>query len=157
MSTCGQGDGRNASPTAGARVAHKQSDTCPCLFVVKAASGECYIFVQFAIGNSYAHHQLAQHRRLPQCFVILPIASGGVARRVGFALPISGIKTMGIVRCEPRVPGLNASSSGHQVDALPAAMMNEVLGHDVRAGQGPPLFSGIFDGKNVGEHIDQSA
>ena len=39
--------------------------------------------------------------------VILPITTGGeFARRIGFAVPISGIKTTGVVRCDqPRVLG----------------------------------------------------
>ncbi|MGA7824024.1 MAG: type II toxin-antitoxin system PemK/MazF family toxin, partial [Steroidobacteraceae bacterium] len=33
--------------------------------------------------------------------VILPITGGGAfARRIGFAVPISGIKTTGVVRCD---------------------------------------------------------
>jgi Growth inhibitor len=37
--------------------------------------------------------------------VILPITKGGeFAKRIGFAVPISGLKTTGIVRCDqPRV------------------------------------------------------
>lgn len=66
--------------------------------------------------------------RLTQCPVILPIASGGdFARRVGFAVPISGIKTTGIVRCDqPRVLDI-AARAGRKVDTLPAAIMDEVL------------------------------
>lgn len=66
--------------------------------------------------------------RLTQCPVILPITSGGdFARRVGFAVPISGIKTTGIVRCDqPRVLDI-AARAGRKVDTLPAAIMDEVL------------------------------
>lgn len=63
--------------------------------------------------------------RLP---VILPITSGGeFARRIGFAVPISGIRTTGVVRCDqPRVLDLQARS-GRKVDTLPPAIMDEVL------------------------------
>lgn len=66
--------------------------------------------------------------RLTQCPVILPITSGGdFVHRVGFAVPISGIKTTGIVRCDqPRAMDLSARN-GRQVDILPAAIMDEVL------------------------------
>ena len=60
--------------------------------------------------------------------VILPITDGGdFARRLGFAVAISGIKTTGVVRCDqPRVLDVQARS-GRQVDTLPAALMDEVL------------------------------
>lgn len=60
--------------------------------------------------------------------VILPIISGGdFARRLGFSVPISGIKTIGIVRCDqPRVIDLHARH-GRKVDTLPAELMDEVL------------------------------
>ncbi len=42
--------------------------------------------------------------------VILPITNGGAfARRLGFAVPVTGIKTTGVVRCDqPRVIDLVA-------------------------------------------------
>lgn len=60
--------------------------------------------------------------------VICPITTGGeFARRIGFAVPISGIKTTGVVRCDqPRVIDLGARNA-HKVDALPASIMDEVL------------------------------
>src|SRR5487761_1841516 len=60
--------------------------------------------------------------------VILPITNGGdFARRVGFAVPISGIKTTGVVRCDqPRVLDLT-SRNGRKVDTLPSAILDEVL------------------------------
>ncbi len=60
--------------------------------------------------------------------VILPITSGGdFARRIGFSVPISGIKTTGVVRCDqPRVLDLQARN-GRKVDTLPAPIMEEVL------------------------------
>ncbi len=66
--------------------------------------------------------------RLTQCPVILPITNGGdFARRVGFAVPISGIKTTGVVRCDqPRALDLSARN-GRKVDSLPAAILDEVL------------------------------
>ena len=66
--------------------------------------------------------------RLTQCPVILPITrGGGFARRVGFAVPINSGKTTGIVRCDqPRALDLSARN-GRKVDALPTAVMDEVL------------------------------
>ena len=66
--------------------------------------------------------------RLTQCPVILPITNGGdFARRVGFAVPISGIKTTGVVRCDqPRALDLNTRNA-RKVDTLPAAILDDVL------------------------------
>lgn len=63
--------------------------------------------------------------RLP---VVLPITNGGdFARRIGFAVPILGIGTTGVVRCDqPRVLDLHARH-GRKVDALPPAILDEVL------------------------------
>ena len=63
--------------------------------------------------------------RLP---VVCPITSGGeFARRIGFAVPITGIKITGVVRCDqPRVLDI-AARHGRKVDTLPASIMDEVL------------------------------
>jgi mRNA interferase ChpB len=60
--------------------------------------------------------------------VILPITSGGeFARRIGFAVPLSGIKTTGVVRCDqPRTLDLHARG-GRKVDTLPTEILIEVL------------------------------
>ncbi len=60
--------------------------------------------------------------------VILPITNGGeFARRIGFAVPISGIKTMGVVRCDqPRVLDLH-ERNGRKIDTLPPEILVEVL------------------------------
>jgi mRNA interferase ChpB len=60
--------------------------------------------------------------------VVLPITNGGeFARRIGFAVPISGIGMTGVVRCDqPGVIDLQARH-GRKVDALPAAILDEVL------------------------------
>ena len=60
--------------------------------------------------------------------VVLPITNGGgFARKLGFAVEISGMATTGIVRCDqPRVLDL-AARGGRKVDTLPAALMDEVL------------------------------
>ena len=60
--------------------------------------------------------------------VVLPITNGGAfARRIGFAVPIAGIGTTGVVRCDqPRVIDL-AARKGRKVDTLPEALMDEVL------------------------------
>lgn len=63
--------------------------------------------------------------RLP---VICPITSGGdFARRIGFAVPVTGIEITGVVRCDqPRVLDLG-SRNARKVDTLPASIMEEVL------------------------------
>lgn len=60
--------------------------------------------------------------------VICPITNGGdFARRIGFAVPITGIKTTGVVRCDqPSVLDL-AARNARKVDTLPAPIMDEVL------------------------------
>lgn len=60
--------------------------------------------------------------------VVCPITSGGdFARRIGFAVPVAGIKTTGVVRCDqPRVLDLGARNA-RKVDTLPASIMEEVL------------------------------
>lgn len=60
--------------------------------------------------------------------VICPITNGGdFARRIGFAVPVTGIKTTGVVRCDqPRVLDLGARNA-RKVDTLPASIMEEVL------------------------------
>jgi len=60
--------------------------------------------------------------------VVLPITNGGeFSRRLGFSVPLNGIKTTGIVRCDqPRVIDLNARHA-RKVDSLPEAIMDEVL------------------------------
>ncbi|HCJ50522.1 MAG TPA: pemk protein [Gallionella sp.] len=60
--------------------------------------------------------------------IICPITSGGdFARRIGFAVPISGIKATGVVRCDqPRVLDLG-SRNARKVDTMPALIMEEVL------------------------------
>ena len=60
--------------------------------------------------------------------VVLPITNGGdFARRLGFAVPLTGMKTTGIVRCDqPRVLDLSVRN-GRKVDTVPADVMDEVL------------------------------
>jgi mRNA interferase ChpB len=60
--------------------------------------------------------------------VVLPITSAGeFARRIGFAVPLSGIRTTGVVRCDqPRVLDMEARG-GRKAGALPAEILDEVL------------------------------
>jgi mRNA interferase ChpB len=60
--------------------------------------------------------------------VVLPITRGGeFARRIGFAVPLSGTKTSGVVRCDqPRVLDI-AARGGRKVEALPAEILEELL------------------------------
>ncbi|ALR23138.1 MULTISPECIES: type II toxin-antitoxin system PemK/MazF family toxin [Sphingomonadaceae] len=64
--------------------------------------------------------------------VIVPITNGGdFARRIGFAVPLSGTKTTGVVRCDqPRVLDLDARN-GRKIETLPQAIMDEVLARAV--------------------------
>jgi mRNA interferase ChpB len=66
-----------------------------------------------------------QATKLP---VVLPITTGGdFVRRICFAVPILGIKTTGVVRCDqPRVLDLRARK-GKRVDRLPTEILAEVL------------------------------
>lgn len=63
--------------------------------------------------------------RLP---VVLPITTGGeFARRMGFTVPVSGIRTTGVIRCDqPRVLDIHARG-GRKVDALPEELLEDVL------------------------------
>ena len=60
--------------------------------------------------------------------VIVPITNGGdFARRIKFAVPISGTRTTGVVRCDqPRVLDLSARTA-RKVDTLPTPILDEVL------------------------------
>jgi mRNA interferase ChpB len=88
-------------PTAG----HEQSGSRPVLIVSPAEFNEV--------------------TKLP---VILPITNGSeFARRLSFAVPVTGIKTTGVVRCDqPRVIDL-AARHARKVDTLPESIMEEVL------------------------------
>jgi mRNA interferase ChpB len=60
--------------------------------------------------------------------VVLPITNGGdFARRIGFGVALSGIKTTGLVRCDqPRVLDVVARGGRH-VDVLSAELLDEVM------------------------------
>lgn len=60
--------------------------------------------------------------------VVLPITnSGHFARRIGFAVPLSGTTTTGVVRCDqPRVLDLEVRG-GRLVETLPLDLLDEVL------------------------------
>jgi mRNA interferase ChpB len=60
--------------------------------------------------------------------VVVPITNGGdFAKRIGFAVAISGIKTTGFVQCDqPRVLDLHARD-GKKVGTLPTATLDEVM------------------------------
>jgi mRNA interferase ChpB len=66
--------------------------------------------------------------RATQLPVVAPITNGGdFARRIGFAVPLDGTTTTGVVRCDqPRVLDLRARN-GRRVESLPPAIMDEVL------------------------------
>jgi mRNA interferase ChpB len=64
--------------------------------------------------------------------VILPITNGGeFARRIGFAVPLTGTKITGVVRCDqPRVLDVHARG-GKKVDSLPLELLDDVLARAV--------------------------
>lgn len=66
--------------------------------------------------------------RVTKVPIVLPITSGGnFARMAGFAVPLAGTRTTGIVRCDqPRALDLVARA-GRKLEKLPEVIMNEVL------------------------------
>ncbi|MGH9605781.1 MAG: type II toxin-antitoxin system PemK/MazF family toxin [Terracidiphilus sp.] len=60
--------------------------------------------------------------------VVLPITSGGeFARRIGFAVPLAGTKTTGVIRCDqPRVLDLEARNA-KKVEAVSQEILDDVL------------------------------
>ena len=66
--------------------------------------------------------------QVTQLPVVLPITTGGdFASLVGFAVPLTGIKTKGVIRCDqPRVLDL-AARQARWVDSVPDAIMDDVL------------------------------
>jgi mRNA-degrading endonuclease toxin of MazEF toxin-antitoxin module len=60
--------------------------------------------------------------------VVLPITNGGdFARRIGFGVVLSGLKTTGLVRCDqPRVLDIVARGGRH-VDVLPSEVLDDVM------------------------------
>ncbi len=60
--------------------------------------------------------------------LVLPIANGGeLANRSGFAVPLAGTRTTGVVRCDqPRVLDL-AVRGGRRVEAVSAELLDDVL------------------------------
>jgi mRNA interferase ChpB len=60
--------------------------------------------------------------------VVLPITSGGkFACRIGFAVPISGGPTTGVIRCDqPRVLDIRARG-GRKLASLPPEILAEVM------------------------------
>lgn len=60
--------------------------------------------------------------------VVLPITTGGAfARRLGYAVEITGAQTVGIVRCDqPRTMDLRARQA-RRVDSIPPSVLDEVL------------------------------
>jgi mRNA interferase ChpB len=69
-----------------------------------------------------------EFNQLTKLPVVLPITTGGdFARRFGFAVPLTGIKTTGVIRCDqPRVLDLGARQA-RWIDRVPDAIMDDVL------------------------------
>jgi mRNA-degrading endonuclease toxin of MazEF toxin-antitoxin module len=66
--------------------------------------------------------------RVTRVPVVVPITSGGsFARTAGFAVPLAGGKTTGVVRCDqPRALDLGARG-GAKLERVPDAILREVL------------------------------
>jgi mRNA interferase ChpB len=88
-----------------------------------------------SLGPTQGHKQRAVVIISPTAFnnatklpVILPITSGGdFARRIGFAVPLAGVRITGVVRCDqPRVLDIHARG-GKKVDSLPSKILDDVL------------------------------
>ena len=64
--------------------------------------------------------------------VVLPITNGGeFASRIGFAVPLVGTHTTGVVRCDqPRVLDLNVRG-GRRIETVPSELMDDVLARTV--------------------------
>lgn len=71
----------------------------------------------------------ANFNKLTNAPVVLPITNGGNFARVhGFAVPLSGTKTTGIVRCDqPRALDLTARK-GKRVEKVTDEILDDVLG-----------------------------
>ena len=66
--------------------------------------------------------------RLTSCPIILPITNGGgLACRMGFAVPLKDTKTTGVVRCDQPSALDVTARNGRHIESLPAALMDEVL------------------------------
>ena len=66
--------------------------------------------------------------RITKVPIVVPITTGGnFARVAGFAVPLTGCKTTGVVRCDqPRALDLS-SRNGSRHESIPDAVMEEVL------------------------------
>ncbi len=73
-----------------------------------------------------------EFNEVTQLPVVLPITGGGgFARNIGFAVPLSGTRTTGVVRCDqPRVLDLKARK-GRRAEAIPPDILEEVLARTV--------------------------
>ncbi|MEN9362373.1 MAG: hypothetical protein RL095_3908 [Verrucomicrobiota bacterium] len=66
--------------------------------------------------------------RLTKTPIVVPITNGGsFARTAGFAVPLTGLKTTGVARCDqPRALDLGARS-GRKLETVPAPIIDDVL------------------------------
>ena len=66
--------------------------------------------------------------RLTRTPVVLPITRGGhFARTAGFAVPLEGTETTGVVRCDqPRALDIG-SRRGRKLESVPKPVLDEVL------------------------------
>jgi mRNA-degrading endonuclease toxin of MazEF toxin-antitoxin module len=66
--------------------------------------------------------------RVTRVPVVVPITTGGsFALTAGFAVPLTGNKTTGVVRCDqPRALDL-AARGGSKLESVPEAVMDEIL------------------------------
>ncbi|WP_306454151.1 type II toxin-antitoxin system PemK/MazF family toxin [Mycobacterium avium] len=72
----------------------------------------------------------APFNRLTTTPVVLPITRGGnFARTAGFAVSLdgAGLRTTGVIRCDQPRAIDSASRSGHRVERVPPAILDDVL------------------------------
>ncbi|HLJ16258.1 MAG TPA: type II toxin-antitoxin system PemK/MazF family toxin [Bryobacteraceae bacterium] len=66
--------------------------------------------------------------RVTRVPIVLPITSGGTfARMAGFAVPLMGTKTTGVVRCDQFRAVDLGSRGGKKLESIPEDIMEEVL------------------------------
>src|SRR5688572_23701283 len=70
----------------------------------------------------------ARFNALTKVPVVVPITTGGsFARTAGFAVPLTGTRTTGVVRCDqPRALDMGARR-GRRVETIPSYILDEVL------------------------------
>lgn len=60
--------------------------------------------------------------------IVVPITSGGLfVRNAGFAVPLSGTRTTGVIRCDQPRPIDLAARNGRRLESVPVEIVDDVL------------------------------